>query len=337
MGAMIQPKVFLVGFTEVDQGGVEDYLKYTKQTDFLADWYKARDLGVSPAECLCSMFAKLCYKSLVPGKNENVSKTRPIAANLRGTFDSGHGSVFEHASMNFIGTDCSRVFTHELVRHRAGTAFSQTSGRYCRLDQIDLVWDPVLDPVRALFACHLARTEDVVYLAECALGLRKPPAEHPAVKADWCLHLRDVRGDAALAEEHRWENDLSFDFDRRKAITSAIRRIAPNGQANEIGFTANIRAIRHIIQLRTARHAEWEIRLVFGQVYELLREKFPLLFYKARVRVAKGLPEVYGMRSNPYEVEPGDPKALEFWETSDLSAELAARQAKAATREKGTA
>jgi thymidylate synthase (FAD) len=47
-----------------------------------------------------------------------------------------HGSVLEHASDTFAFHNVSRVFTHELVRHRAGSAFSQESLRYVRLAEI---------------------------------------------------------------------------------------------------------------------------------------------------------------------------------------------------------
>lgn len=51
------------------------------------------------------------------------------------------GSVIEHHVTNWIFADVSRVFTHELVRHRVGTAFSQESLRYVRLNDLGL-WLP---------------------------------------------------------------------------------------------------------------------------------------------------------------------------------------------------
>ena len=124
----VEPKTFLVGVTGI-LDGLEEYLKYSGNEGFLDDLDEARREGLSGGEILCSFYAKLCYKSLCLGQNANVTKIRDIESNLMGCFDSGHGSVFEHCLLNFITTDCSRVFTHELVRHRVGTAFSQTSGR----------------------------------------------------------------------------------------------------------------------------------------------------------------------------------------------------------------
>lgn len=297
MANLVSPKVYFVGFTTVNPPEIERYLRDTGQEDFLDDWQKATAEGVPGGLTLCSMFAKLCYKSLVVGKNANVQKTRGVRKNLEGCFDTGHGSVFEHCNLSFLVTDCSRVYTHEQVRHRSGFAYSQTSGRYCRLDNIDLVWDSVLDSVKELFLNHVKDTEDLVYAAECRLGLRKPNPLAPNAASDDWIRLRDTA--------HRWVPDDTFDFEKRKKITSAIRRIAPNGQANEIGITCNVRSLRHVVQLRTARFAETEIRNIWNQIYQLVRKDWKVVFHGARERVHDGLPEIYGMRQQPYDtIEP---------------------------------
>lgn len=121
------PKTFLVGSTQPDWNGLMAYLEYTGQTSFYDECLQYAEstlhMGGRDPLCLVSFYAKLCYKSLTEGKNLNVSKIRSIQANLEGVYKSGHGSVFEHVWLNFVTTDCSRVFTHELVRHRVGTAF----------------------------------------------------------------------------------------------------------------------------------------------------------------------------------------------------------------------
>lgn len=292
MPRLVTPKVFLVGFTAASHLGITDYLRYTNQQEFEKDIDEAEKNGIHPGLVLTSLFAKLCYKSLVEGKNTNVRKLRSIENNLKATFDAAHGSVFEHVNLNFIVTDCSRIFTHELVRHRVGTAFSQTSGRYCRIENIGLVWDPILDPVKDLFLACAEDIENTVYLAECKLGLRKTPEGNVCSEHTW-FNTQD--------EKDRWIPDDTFDFDKRKKITSAIRRIAPNGQENEIAFSVNIRALRHLVQVRTAAAAEWEIRNIFNQVYGLVKAKFPLMFHGAKERIVEDLIEVYGMRLQPYE------------------------------------
>lgn len=304
----VTPEVHWVGYSQLNEQGLRSYLIRSGNFDFVRSMDKAREQGLSDAEILCSFFAKLCYRSLTLGKNTNVSRTRDIWDNLVNCFDTAHGSIFEHVNFNFVVDRCSRVFSHELVRHRIGTAFSQTSGRYCRLDHIPIVWDPILDPVKDLFDECVRNIEDTVYLAECRLGLRKPPTDYPDVPPEVWVDQARHRGTlepAVIADVERWKwvPDNSFDFTLRKKLTSAIRRIAPNGQSNEIGFSVNLRSLRHTILMRTARHAEWEIRHVFDQVYRLLRDsnRYPLIFHGAKENVVDGLIEVSGMRMQPYE------------------------------------
>lgn len=314
MPRLVNPKVYLTGYTVIDSDGLCDYLKDTGQSEFIDDIMAAKAQGLSDGEILCSFYAKLCYKSLVVGKNDNITKTRSVKDNLENCMDVGHSSVLSHATINFVATNVSRIFTHELVRHGVGTAFSQTSGRYCRLDELEFVSDPILEKVPDLIADHLASTERLVYLLECRFGLRKPPERFPDIAAGMCFSLSECRHylrskgvdveqlfNHKIPELLRWVPDYSLPMDQRKKITSSIRRIAPNGQANEIGFTVNIRSLRHIVQMRTSRHAEWEIRAVFEQVYRIVSEKFPLIFYGAEVEEVDDLLEVSGMIQQPYQ------------------------------------
>jgi thymidylate synthase (FAD) len=87
-------------------------------------------------------------------------------------------------------------------------------------------------------------------------------------------------------------NSEGLDFARKKKLTSALRRIAPNGQTNEIGFTVNLRALRFTILKRTDRAAEWEIRYVFNQVYQIAKKLVPTLFCDATEEQVDGLIEV---------------------------------------------
>jgi len=274
------PDVYWLGYTKLNESEFFRYLEDTQNTDFIKSYEAARDEGLSDAEIICSMFAKLCYKALSLGKNANVTRTRDIPSNLEACFDTGHGSIFEHINFNFIISPCSRVFTHELVRHRVGVAYSQTSGRYCRLDSIPIIWDPRLDPVREMWDEHLKKTEDLVYKSECELGLRVPCLDDPL---------------------KQWVPNDKMDFGEKKKITSAIRRIAPNGQSNEIAVTFNLRSLRHTMLMRTAAAAEWEIRFVFNKIFDVINEAHPLMFHGAKTAEVDGLREITGMKCQPYE------------------------------------
>ncbi len=258
----VQPKTFLVGYTNIDMENLKSYLKYTDNEDFLESVKEAELRGLAPGEILCSFYAKLCYKSLSLGKNSNISRVRDIQSNLESVVQTGHGSVLEHFSLNFIITDCSRVATHELSRHRVGTSISQTSGRYVRLDDMKLVIPPELEECKEELEEYMEFTEKMVKRLEEKTGLT---------------------------------ND-KLPFSTKKKITSAIRRIAPNGIANEFGWGVNLRSLRHIIELRTSEHAEWEIRLIFNQVADIVTAKWPHMLYGATIEEKDGLKEYTNLR-----------------------------------------
>jgi thymidylate synthase (FAD) len=253
----VTPQTYLVGYTSINLDGLVSYLTDTNQKEFLEEITQAKSEGLSDGEILCSFYAKLCYASLCLGKNKNISKIRAIRDNILGTVESGHGSVFEHAQLNFLVRDASRIYTHEQVRHRVGAAYSQTSGRYVRNDVLNVVIDPILEPAYDLVE------EARVYLE------------------DWYKRLEDR---LKISEEKS--------FARKKKLTSAMRRMLPNGQANELGFSLNLRSLRHLIELRTSEHAEWEIRLIYNQVYDLVKEKYPAILFDAQLKMVEGLNEI---------------------------------------------
>lgn len=256
---MTTPQTFLVGQTQINFEGVRDLLKAMDADDFLQQLDQG-DIKHGPI-CLCSLYAKLCYRSLVVGKNENISKVRGIEGNIKGTLDMGHGAVFEHVSLNFVTINCSRVFTHELMRHRVGTAFSQTLGRYCTPEAAEMVLPPEMpQTVQNVMRDHLHKTKIVMAEARKFMGI----------------------DDMKMSDRKKW--------------TSALRRIMPSGANNEIGWTINIRSLRHLIELRTSRHAEWEIRHVFNDVANIIMERWPLMLHGAEVEEIDGMSEYTNLR-----------------------------------------
>jgi thymidylate synthase (FAD) len=67
-------------------------------------------------------------------------------------------------------------------------------------------------------------------------------------------------------------------FHVKKEVTSALRRIAPIGLSTDIIWTANVRTLRHVVQMRTAPGAEEELRLIFDQVARIMQAEAPGLF-----------------------------------------------------------
>ena len=60
---------------------------------------------------------------------------------VRKMIDIGHDSTAEHTHYMFRVV-CSRVCSHQLVRHRVGTAFSQRSERYVEDDNFKVIVPP---------------------------------------------------------------------------------------------------------------------------------------------------------------------------------------------------
>ena len=236
------PSVHLIARPSLDVDGVRAYLDSVGG----AGWLDRR-LEEEPvdAELLVEFAGRACYRSWEPGLNPNVTRVR---ADQREYFanilSSAHGSVLEHASYTFALRDVSRVFTHELVRHRAGSAFSQESLRYVRLTDVGFRVPPALEPLR----------ERVLSVVE---------------------QLEELQVDAA--RELGVEED-GVPFDVKKEVTSALRRLAPLGLSTSIVWTANVRTLRHVIAMRTAPGAEEELRLVFDRVAAVMAEEAPLLF-----------------------------------------------------------
>ncbi|PCJ54743.1 MAG: thymidylate synthase (FAD) [Candidatus Hydrogenedentota bacterium] len=250
----VEPKVFLVGETRVLEEGLKAYLKHVGVPDWTSD-------ATSDSELLCEVMGRLCYRSFEPGLNPNVTKVREgNGVYLNNILNVGHGSVLEHAVMNFVFSDVSRVFTHELVRHRAGSAMSQESLRFVRLDKLS-----------AYIPTHIKEDEN---------GLK--------VYTEAMEQLEEVQ--IKLAEVYDIDNAQTFGV--KKKLTSAFRRVAPIGVATTIGWSCNFRTLRHVIEMRTEPSAEEEIRLVFGQVYEMVKERYPNLMGDYEVEMVDGLPWV---------------------------------------------
>jgi thymidylate synthase (FAD) len=252
----VTPEVHLIARPEIDWEGMTDYLKDAGVDTTLSrkaaedGWFSNRfwDDETPDGEFLVEFGGRMCYRSWAPGLNPNVTKVREDRGEyLRNILLSGHGSVLEHANYTFAFRHISRVVTHELVRHRAGTAISQESMRFVRLDDVPM-WLP--DWAREDEALMNYLTSEV---------------------------MRAEAFQVWMAEHFKLD-DPKTPFSEKKAKTSFMRRFAPGGVATEMTWTANIRALRHIIESRTSIHAEEEIRLVFGKVAQIMIEEAPLLF-----------------------------------------------------------
>lgn len=86
---------------------------------------QAADGGPASGEALSEFAGRLCYLSFGEGEVDGHAsvKGRTVTSEyFANILDTRHGSVLEHAVWSILFEGVSRSFTHELVRHRAGSA-----------------------------------------------------------------------------------------------------------------------------------------------------------------------------------------------------------------------
>ncbi len=194
-------------------------------------------------ERLAEFAGRLCYMSQ---HNPAGRSTREYLENIK---KQGHGSVLEHANYSLLIEGVSRSLTHELVRHRAGFAYSQLSQRY--VDESD--------------ACFVV-----------------PPAiaGNEALEGAWRTQIDDAQRSYVwlveqLMAQYGWVADKVH---RRKMAREAARGVLPNSTETKIVVTGNARAWRTMLELRSSEGAELEIRRMAVTVLRVLLAEAPAFF-----------------------------------------------------------
>ena len=236
--------VYLVTRPSVDWQAVEAFLN----DEHLPPLTESIRAGKDDALAAIEISARLCYMSYGRGR-------RHIEDFIHNLLSSSDGSVFEHVNYGFVFTGVSRSLTHELVRHRAGFAYSQRSQRY-------------VDETEAAFVVPPALADDGPEAAEARRLLEAALETAAGSYADLTQAL-----DTLLPR-----SSFSSNTDRRKAVRQAARAVLPNATETKIFVTANVRAWRHFIELRAAPFADWEIRQLAIKVLRMLRDEVPILF-----------------------------------------------------------
>lgn len=232
-----EPSVFLVGRPAINQVGIDEFLDSHD-----LEWAPTTD---APSDILAECAGRICYMSYNgQGRKSNIEYIDHIKK-------VGHGSVLEHATFNFIITGVSRSFTHELVRHRIGVAFSQLSQRYVDESDVAFVLPPVLQNLHDAELINLWRNS-------CRTSL-----------IDYCQMV------ATLEEKLGFITDKTA---RRKAARGTARSVLPNSTETKIFFSGNTRALRHFVEMRCSEYADLEIRNVAARVLGILQHEAPAIF-----------------------------------------------------------
>ena len=200
---------------------------------------------------LCKTAGQLCYASFGPRRTKNDN----AAAYIGRLTSAGHGSVLEHATFSFLLYGISRSVTHELVRHRAGVGYSQISQRYVSGAVLRFVERP-----------EYQEDEELHRLFED--------------RADRAASEYEAMAEQLLDRQEGGASMLTADYktDARKKVQQTARSLLPNETEAPLVFTANVRALRHIIEMRADAHAESEIRTLALRLFLCAFAADPILF-----------------------------------------------------------
>jgi thymidylate synthase (FAD) len=248
-------KVYMLArpqFTEEYRAFLEDFFPASER-----QW--SETTGPTPAECLVEFAGRVCYLSFgrrqAPGTNADY---------IRKLIKNEHESVLEHVSWTVLISGVSRAFSHQLVRHRVGFAFSQLSQQYH-------------DESTGRFV-QPADIEDVPGLSDTWAAAMNSAQ----------LAYREI-----IAKLSAQESLQNVDREKLRAIRSAARSVLPNASETVIVATINARALRHFLKVRGGIVGDAEMRRVSAALLELIREEGPALFFDFTVEYpADGLPLV---------------------------------------------
>ncbi len=204
---------------------------------------RARDdqMQGSDGAKLIEFSGRICYDSLGNGR-----ASKDYHAHI---LEVKHGSVCEHAQYSFLIQGVSRNLTHELIRHRAGTAISQRSTRFVDEAEARVVKHPGMDHDNIDVTAAVAAYKSVAHSVE-----RK-------------LLLQGVAKSVA-----------------RKQARAAAARYLPHGIETELVWSANVRALLHVIAMRGTDEADAEIRQLAGCLCDIMARELPEYFGAATYR-----------------------------------------------------
>lgn len=245
-----EPGVVLIGQPAVDIRGMKAFLnQFDSELKF--GEYIDDPTPLPAGTHICKTAGQTCYCSWGVKRTMNDQAAKYIA----NIVESGHGSVLEHANYSVFMYGVSRSLTHELVRHRAGFAYSQVSQRYVDDTTLRFVMRPEYDGDTELEKRFFTNIERA--------------AKEYAEITD-LLMARQAAGSEILSGEKK--------RDERKKRQQAARSVLPNETEAPITVTANARAWRHTLEMRASDHAETEIRRLFMKIYRVLIQVEPIIF-----------------------------------------------------------
>ena len=157
---------------------------------------------------------------------------------VRNLIKRGHESVLEHFSATFK-IICDRGVMAELTRHRLAS-FSVESTRYNNY-------------------------KELTFIQPCFWEFGSKNVNSALCYNMWADSVKKLEMIYSTMREYG-------------ATSEQARAILPNSLKTEIVMTANLRELRHILKLRTAKDAHSQMRQIASMILEILKEKLPIVF-----------------------------------------------------------
>ncbi len=231
------PTVFAVGQTQMNAEELENWIRFNDLDDFASDettplgrmW---RDMDEDDAIARMIEFGgRHCYRAWEKGRNR--------ATYIDNIIEMEHGSVLEHASINWAIQGVSRSLSLELARHRVGIALSQESQRYVDASDINFVVPPIM--------VHM---NSATLMREFLQDNLKALSNYTALQAEINHHYKHtVAG-----------GDVKLRTMLKKRANEAARAVLPNCTETRFLWTTNMRLLLHFLWLRGGSGADLEIR-----------------------------------------------------------------------------
>ena len=168
--------------------------------------------------------------------------TDDYSKNMQSAINSGHLSIIEHLPLTFLVEDVSRALTHQLVRHRIAS-YSQQSQRYAKV-QTNKDWYVI--PKSITTPSH------------------------------------NLQNEGYFEEDYNNLMDNIADFYNRMCEDGIpnedARMVLPNACFTSIMVSMNARSLVEQCSKRLCKRAQWEIRELYTQMVELIKDIYPTVY-----------------------------------------------------------
>lgn len=195
--------------------------------------------------------AKQCYNKEFDYKEFFKKYTENKESNelfIKRIAESGHTSILEHASATFLITGVSRSLTHQLVRHRIAS-YTQQSQRYVDMEEFKFVIPP------SILKCN---NEEV--LTEYNYIMNRIEKSYKFLVSE-------------LVKSGRTEQQARED----------ARFVLPNAAETQIVMTMNYRELGDFLGKRMCKRAQWEIRAMATEIFNIMSKQSPAIFGKESI------------------------------------------------------